>query len=387
MKLSLRIHLAFAAVLLMLAVPAHGAEKLKLCKKGKAVFAAKKCGKGSTALTLSALTGAKGEDGTLGVYGDGSAGPLSLSSGSTDWRSAPPPGNNLQFSSCAISAGATLFVPSGTIIRCSESVDIAGDLSVLAPVNGGVSAGNSSANSTLFGLTQAPGAGISLRPASVGEAARTNAGNGYALGGFGGEGLISGYSGDPGRFLASLLRVAHLSGGGGAAPSGSGSFASSEGGRGGGAVIIIAKNIIHISGTISANASSPSAPFIHGAGGGGGGIVILAAGTSITFSGSGSVQAKGSNGDQSGLSVGPGGGGGGGLIQYISPSVPTIDGTNSQVTGGSGGASPPQGSPQMDCVKAVAEEEDPQAPVVMEALSPNTPETRPLAEREVARMA
>ena len=339
MRISLRTTIPCIIATLLVSPDVCGAQKLKLCKKGNSVYAAKKCGKGGSLLKLSGLTGQQGEDGTLGVYGDGSAGPLTLAAGFNEFLVTPPGGNNLQFTTCDIPASSTLTVPSGTIIRCSESANIAGSLTVMAPSNGGRALGTSTGTATLFGSMQAPGTGISLRPAGVGELARANAGFNNITGGLGGTGYSSGYSGDPGRFLASLLRVAHLSGGGGAAPSGAGSIASSEGGRGGGSVIIIAKKTITISGIITADAFSTSSFLIHGAGGGGGGVVILAAGTSIAFSGSGAVQARGSNGDQSGTSVGPGGGGGGGVIQYISASVPTITSANSQVTGGSGGAS------------------------------------------------
>ena len=322
--------------MLLLSWPASAAPSLKICSKGDKVFAAKKCAKGAKAVTLSGLAG---EDGTVAVYGDGSAGPATFASGFQSFLTDPPAGNNLQFTTFTVPAATTLSIPSGTIIRCTDSATIEGYLLVDAPSNGGRASGGAAASAVVGGATQSPGAGISLRPATVGEAAHPNAGSSFLVGGFGGEGLLSGQSGDAGRFIASLLRAPHLSGGGGAAPSGSGSLASSEGGRGGGSVFIIAKKKITISGTISAEGYDPSSFIIHGAGGGGGGVVVLAAGEAIEFSGSGSVRANGSDGDQSGSSTGPGGGGGGGLIQYISPSVPTIDSSNSQVAGGAAGAS------------------------------------------------
>lgn len=340
------VHTTFASLIVILCVsaPTHAAEKLKLCKKGTTVYASKKCGKGSATLDLSSLAGhdgangSDGADGSLAVYGDGSAGPLAVTSGVQSLTTTPPAGNNLQFTTCTVAASASLVVPSGTIIRCSESATIAGSIIVISPTNGGRASGSGTATSVVSGVIQPPGAGISSRPATAGEAAHPNAGSSFLLGGMGGEGIASGYLGDSGRFLGSLLRAPHLSGGGGAAPSGSGSVASSEGGRGGGSVILIAKKTITISGSIKADAFITQSFTIGGGGGGGGGIVILAAGTSIAFSGSGFVQAKGGDGGSSGSSTGPGGGGGGGLIQYIAPSVPTIDSSNSKVSAGVGGS-------------------------------------------------
>ena len=172
MRISLRTAIPCIIATLLLSPNVYGADKLKLCKKGNSVFAAKKCGKGSSTLQLSGLTGEKGDDGTLGVYGDGSAGPLSLGPGFNEFLTTPPAGNNLQFTTCDIPAGATLTVPSGTIIRCSESANIAGSLTVSAPSNGGRAFGTSTGTATLLGSSQVPES-LCVPPVSVRWHART----------------------------------------------------------------------------------------------------------------------------------------------------------------------------------------------------------------------
>lgn len=345
------------AFLIISGSPASAQSKLKVCKKGNSVFAAKKCGKNGQALDITTLTGAagatgatgeagaagaSGADGILGVYGDGSAGPLSVTS-NTSWYTSPPTNNNLQFTTCTVATGTTLTIPSGTVLRCRGAVDIAGTITVVAPRNGGQANRGGTASESLVPSYVQAGAGISPRSAGPGEVGKVNAGLNSLSGGYGGDGVSGGLTDDPARFLGSLLRGEHLSGGGGAAVIGEGGFGLGvESGGGGGSFSIISMSTITISGTINADAGFGLC-ITGGCGGGGGGIVVLAAKTSIAFSGSGSITARGGNGADAGASTGAGGAGGGGIIQYLSPSVPTISGTNSVVTAGTSGATPNNG--------------------------------------------
>lgn len=335
-------------------------KKLKICKKGTNVFAAARCRGGASELNISQLTGAAGAtgaqgasgangsngatgaDGVLGIYGDGSAGALQVD-GSVIWLTTPPTNYNLQFTSCNIPSGATLFVPSGTVIRCKQSVSIAGTLAVSAARNGGRANRSGSANNALVPAFSLPGAGIAAYSAGMGEFGLVNAGANSLAGGPGALGVTGGSVGVTGEFLGSLLRGASLSGGGGAAVIGEG-FAGleSQAGDGGGSVAIISQGAISISGSITADGGPVILCLAGGCGGGAGGVVVIASATSIALSGS--VSASGSAGRDSAASTGPGGGGGGGIIQYIAPIVPTITAGNSIVTAGAAGASAGNGS-------------------------------------------
>ena len=349
------------------AVELHAAtKKLKICQKGSSVYAASRCRGGASELNISQLAGATGAtgaagatgatgaagstgaqgiagaDGVLGVYGDGSAGALQVNS-DVFWSGTPPSNYNLQFSSCNIASGATLFVPSGTVMRCRDSATIAGGISVSANRNGGKANRGGTAGQALIPAFTQPGAGIAAQPAGMGEMGLVNAGVNSLNGGPATLGLTGGSGGSTGEFLVSLLRGANLSGGGGAAAIGDGSFGiESQGGDGGGSFVIVSQGAISISGTISADATAGAFCLSGGCGGGAGGVVVVASATSISLTGS--VAARGGAGRDNSTSTGPGGGGGGGIIQYIAPLVPTITAGNSIVTAGAAGVSAGAGS-------------------------------------------
>lgn len=243
------------------------------------------------------------------MYGDGSAGPLNVVS-DTHWtnESALPAGANFQFTDCTIAAGATLSVPSGTILRCSGSFTNQGILQVgLGALAGGVQLAN---GNTTFFFTP-PEAGNASRP--PGHGAVTAAGT-EAPGGSGGVGMLSTTAWtllQPGRF-----------GGSGAAVGGGTT------GYGGGSVVVLSGGALtnDAGGVIDGSAKTP--------GGGGGGIVILASKTSITQTGS--IDVSGSVGRQGAQNfMAPGGGGGGGLVRLLAPVV-TSTGTV-DLAGGAGG--------------------------------------------------
>ncbi len=249
--------------------------------------------------------GVAGADGSLRIYGDGSAGALVVSSNQS-LTSA-----NLQFSSVVIQSGQTLTVESGTIIRCSGSFENAGNI-VVNTFAGGARAATNIGSSVI----SAP-----YRQANAGSA-RSSAINGFLgtaaddlAGGLGANGLNAGQAN-------MLLRPGPNGGGGGGA-------GFSDGGAGGGTLTILAFGEIINSGSITANGQAGGSD---GGGGGGGGIIILASADSI--SNSGDLNAEGANGGARSSVSGPGGGGGGGIIHLLAPNF--VNTGSISVTGGSG---------------------------------------------------
>lgn len=178
--------------------------------------------RGSEGTGTPGAPGAPGPAGPAGAnaspYGDGSAGAVTISTDSP-WFSAPPAGNNYQFTDLTIAAGATLSVTSGTIIRCSGTFKNAGTIQVMV----GAFPGN----------MQRSGDSFAFAPATMGNA-RTAPGDGAvaainlaAPGGRGGLGIESSH--------APLLLQPGLFGGSGGA-SWEGGFA----GYGGGALVVLA---------------------------------------------------------------------------------------------------------------------------------------------------
>src|SRR5262245_28730335 len=62
--------------------------------------------------------GAPGADGSVRVYGNGSAGARTISADES-WLEGGNPPANIQFTNFTIDAGVTLIIPSGTVIRCT----------------------------------------------------------------------------------------------------------------------------------------------------------------------------------------------------------------------------------------------------------------------------
>lgn len=155
---------------------------------------------GSTGATgATGATGSQGLASNALLFGDGSAGALSVGLGSTvDW-SAGAPSVNLQFTSIAV-FGA-LIVPTGTVLRSQGNVDISGSVTV-APGANDNGAGSPHPGSALASAGS-PSGGIGLSRLSAGllrpplvaaggagrgtEAGKGGSGGG-ALGGNGGRG-------------------------------------------------------------------------------------------------------------------------------------------------------------------------------------------------------
>jgi len=256
------------------------------------------------AATLCTLTLTGCPEALSPIYGDGSAGDVTVTS-DTNLADLDPDGN-LQFHNLTVNATAMLTVPSGGIIRCTGSFVNNGTVVVGPGGAGGTSGGN---------LGDAPGVspdpGISSREAGGGE---TGPSSGLVEGGSRGLGVDL----EEAEFI---LDVAP--GGGGGAYSG-----TSPGGDGGGGMLVLAGVSILNSGSISANGANGPA------GGGGGGIIIFASPGSIKNTGT--LQALGGNGGEASGSRGAGGGGGGGIVHFMSPTIDTTYG-HVYVDGGTGG--------------------------------------------------
>jgi hypothetical protein len=251
-------------------------------------------------------TGPTGPDGQLRIYGDGSAGKLSVTTTSSLLTLVPS--GNFQFTDVTIDAGVDLAVPSGTCIRCTGTFTNHGTVLVnIGEISGG----------------QGNGAGVALLSAG-------NGASGPSLdlvpGGPGGVGL----SADEARLF--LVVTPHAGGAGG----GRFEVGLAPGGAGGGEVVVLARGGVVNSTTGVIRADAENAAFV-GTAGGAGGIIILASPTSVTNAGL--LVTHGGNGVDAYAAgnICPGGGGGGGIVHLISPSIPSAGGTV-DVAGGTGGA-------------------------------------------------
>jgi hypothetical protein len=250
--------------------------------------------------------GLPGADGTLRIYGNGSAGDKTVSADG-DYSVYYYP--HRQYVNFTVNPGVTLSVASGTVLRCTGTFTNQGTIVVLESAAGVYGGGP-------------PHPGSSAGAAGVPATAIAPSG---APGSFGGMGLGS---------FRTLLSPGVFAGGGGGGAQNSG--------YGGGAFTVLCRTGIVNSGEIRADGVSH--PFlgggVTGGGGGGGGAVILASAGSITHTGL--IAARGGDGGPSDTRSGPGGGGGGGLIHLIAPSVSNTGSTS--VAGGGAGAAGGPGS-------------------------------------------
>lgn len=284
------------------AVPADA--EVVICQKKKRIKLREDVCKNKETLVDPSELGVSVDVGN-GPYGDGSAGALVID----DFRSLDDvvPDGNLQFTSVTINAGGTLVVPSGTVIRCSDSF-----------VNDGVLSVETSARPGFLSLVGATNQVIPRSSAPDPTLASAAPGPGATVDGIGWE--AGGGSGlfDRARFLLQ--------------PGRHGGSAGSLGPRGGnsgpgGSITILARLDLTNRGMIDADAMETSSS---GAGGGGGGFVILASATQILHAATGAISARGGEGGAStdgtpataaAYTVGPGGGGGGGCVHLLAPAV------------------------------------------------------------------
>jgi len=240
--------------------------------------------------------GPPGKDGSLRVYGDGSAGDLIVSGRSPLSLSEV----NTQFANITIESGATLQVSSGIILRATGTVTVAEDASI-------------SVGSFCYPASRTIPAhpGVGTRPPSAGDVGAKGV---FLAGGWGGFGV-------PEATARQLLRPGPQGGSAGQSHGGV-TDGSGGGGHGGGVLTILAQGTIQIGGSIFASGSSASGGS-SGGGGGAGGIVILASPSSISIDSTASIIAIGGDGDDSSAlyGSGAGGGGGGGLIHVLAPEI------------------------------------------------------------------
>ncbi len=250
--------------------------------------------------------GPAGAAGSLRVYGNGSAGNLTVPAGGSFITG----GSNTQYGNITVPNGNILLVVSGTTIRCTGTFTVQGGGAVLVQTgagSGGVS------DSPSYNPRQ-PHPGL----------AKSAASNGFSVS----SGASSGSIGGGGIDLAAeaITRPSFAAGGGGGGPTSGGS------GEGGGSILILAASGIVNAGTITAVGENG----LFGGGGGAGGMVLLASGGPITNSGV--ISVRGGNGGNSAASNGAGGGGGGGLIHFFAPSSTGVFGAPAVVAGGTPGS-------------------------------------------------
>jgi hypothetical protein len=258
-------------------------------------------------------------EGVPRVFGDGSRGPLNVSSGFVVLDSA-----NLQFESITIAAGATLYVPSGAVVRVRGALTVDG-LLVVTPGPPALA---------LLGAHPAPANHFGHSAFGGGE---TTSGSGTvapvtASAGIGGR--EANYSG---AFPAQVALQPQFVGGG------AGGNGAGAGGDGGGFAALLAQGEVVIRGEVRADGRAPNAVTGRGGGGGGGGLLILASRSAVQNTGF--IYAVGGNGAPAGsmstgngqvpAAWGAGGGGGGGLVHLIAP---VINAGRVVTTGGTGGA-------------------------------------------------
>lgn len=257
--------------------------------------------------------GAAGEDFDAGprLYGSGSDGDLIVS---TD--------QNLEvgreYANIQIETGATLFVPSGTVIRCTGTFDNDGTVVVRPVARAGIREyGSPSAE---FPAITPPGSGVAASPAGFGS--RDDSPAFFAYGGEGGRGI--------GAAARELLEPRAAIGGAGNV---TWPFDVSGYDSGGGSVHIRCAGEIRNAGRIEASGSGGIVVAGNSGGGGGGGAILLASPVGID-GGGGEIVAVGGDGEAGSGQYGAAGGGGGGFVHLIAPSI--VPGAV-DVSGGSAG--------------------------------------------------
>jgi len=227
-----------------------------------------------------------------GIWGDGSAGSVTISSQS-DWdNNVAIQAGDLNFTNFTVASGVTLTIPSGVVIRATGTVTIAGDI-VLA---------------TLPASYYTPQPGISLSPADN----EGDAGAGLSL-----------------LQAASVLHPPMYAGGAGGTDSNA--PGTGNGGPGGGSIVVRGQSGITVAGNISADGGNGSTS----SGGGGGGVIVLASQNDMNVTGS--ISVNGGSGGSGISSCQGGGGGGGGIIHLLGPNAASAGGS---LTANGGAAGP-----------------------------------------------
>lgn len=235
------------------------------------------CPSGFNALVdTTDFAGEPGADGSLRIYGDGSAGAKVFSASDTFSDT------NTQYTDFTVDSGVVLTVPSGVTIRCTGTFTNNGSIVVATSASGGVLDSQATTAGHTPLITPAH-PGVALRAAGSGEVGSNAT---ILYGGVAGRG-VSAVS------AQSILAPGPLGGGGGGAGYGVG---GGLGGSGGGTIRVLCQGGI-INGTgasVTASGATPTFFPSDRGGGGGGGIIILASPGTITNSGT--LAANGGNG-------------------------------------------------------------------------------------------
>lgn len=237
-------------------------------------------------------------------------------------------GHEQNYNNCTIAAGATLTMPSGSILRCNGDFINNGFVTVGEMSRGGsrvitdlstYEIEGSSAGTSIGGFVARHGAVASTTTDTV-------------------RGASVGATSFP---ASALFFPGQIGGGGGGAGLArtTATSAATYAGNGGGVAVILVRGNFENSGVIAANGGDS---LVAGGGGGGGGFLVI--GVKGELVNTATISARGGAGGAGGVdesaapsfAVGGGGGGTGGFIHYVAGSLSVGDGVT-DVTGGPGG--------------------------------------------------
>lgn len=230
------------------------------------------------------------------------------------------------YNNCTVAVGATLTMPSGSILRCNGDFINNGFVTVGEMSRGGSRAITALSTFELEGSS--PGQSIGGLVARHGVVASTTTD--------GVDGPSFGSSSFP---ASAYFFPGQIGGGGGGAGLARHGVSNMYGGNGGGAAVILVRGNFENAGVISANGGDS---LVAGGGGGGGGVLVI--GVKGTLTNTATISARGGAGGAGAVNesaappfaIGGGGGGTGGLVHYIAGTLVLTDGVT-DVTGGAGG--------------------------------------------------
>jgi hypothetical protein len=289
-------------------VAASLAQGATICTKRNGVLALREtCKPRETRVSPAAL-------GLRDPFGDGAGGARVFD---TDDVLANTP---LQFTDFTVSAGVTLVVPSGTVIRCSGTFTNEGTI-VVEPSAAGARRSVITPEFTTARTEIAAHPGLATAGAQSGDFGDSSA---PRFGGAGAPGI------GPDR-ARTLLQPGFIGGGGGGAAGLDliDGVTADVGANGGGVLVVIAAGAIVIRGTVVADGDGGTG------GGGAGGLIVFASRTRIELAPSALLRAAGGAGENGDSNEAPSGGGGGGIVHLLAPVIDDLGAT--EVSGGAEG--------------------------------------------------
>ncbi|MGE3180839.1 MAG: hypothetical protein AB7N71_04355 [Phycisphaerae bacterium] len=266
------------------------------------------------------LPGLDGRDGALRVYGDGSGGVQTIDGNVNLATFASTVGaNTYQFETLFVSSGATLTIPSGSVIRCSQDFINHGTI-IVEPMAFGNAVGTGD-----LGIAR-------TFPQIADDEALPNV-PGFGIGG------LPAWTTTQARF--GTLALTAMGGSGGNATAGR---------TGGGTLNVRCGDEMLNTGTIRANGTNNT--------GAGGGLIVFAAARRVANSSSGLIEAIGGSGrdaqSTANTLICADGGGGGGIVHFLAPLV--VNAGTIDIGGGTGGlgAGPFENRPFGDVIRGGA---------------------------------